>query len=110
MNKEPKLVFTKELPTKEGYYWWTNFGEHTVCILNVEKSGKGFYASNEEYGFAIEPPEPQQELTLPEESADEDEWREADGKDKYKFGDELWCYIPSPWLPNMTKQPEPDCY
>ena len=111
-GQAPVLVFTKELPTKEGYYWWTNFGEHTPVVLEVVKdysNGGKLYAQNEEFGFPISQPEPQQELILPE-AVDEDEWKEKDGKDSYKYGDELWCYIPNPWLPNMSKQTEPDCY
>jgi hypothetical protein len=111
-GQDPVLVFTKELPTKEGYYWWTNFGEHTPVVLEVVKdysNGGKLYAQNEEFGFPILPPEPQQELSLPE-PVDEDEWKEEDGNDKYKYGDELWCYIPCPWLPNMSTQTEPDCY
>ena len=44
---------TKKIPTKAGYYWWTDFGEHTPCILKVEPVDGGFYASNEEYGFEV---------------------------------------------------------
>jgi hypothetical protein len=111
MNKEPKLIFTKKLPTEEGFYWFTNFGEHTPTILKVSKdytSGE-LYAFNEEFTVKIPKESPQQELSLPE-VVDEDEWRETDGKDKYKYDDLLWCYIPNPWLPNETKQVEPDCY
>ena len=111
-GKAPVLVFSKEPPTKPGYYWYTNFGEHTPVVLEVVKdysTGGRLYAQNEEFGFPIKKKPAQQELPLPEE-VDEDEWRETDGKDKYKYGDQLWCYIPCPWLPNMTRQTEPDCY
>lgn len=47
------MKMTKKIPTKAGYYWWSNMGEHTPCILHVEKMGRGFYASNEEYGFTV---------------------------------------------------------
>lgn len=47
------MKMTKKVPTKAGYYWWSNMGEHTPCILHVEKMGRGFYASNEEYGFQV---------------------------------------------------------
>lgn len=111
--KTPKLVFTKDLPTEEGLYWWTNFGEHTPCVLEVKRDyssgGGGLYADNGEYSFRITKPDPQLELPLPEEE-DEDEWKEKDGKDTYKYGDELWCRIPNPYLPNGKKQVEPDCY
>jgi hypothetical protein len=106
-----KLKFTKSLPDKEGYYWWTNFGEHTPCILRVTKkyNQRGFDAYNEEYSFSIEPPPEQLELGI-NESIDEDSIVEKDGEDTYKHGDELWCYIPPPFLPNNTKQVTPDCY
>lgn len=113
-EKEMKIVFTKQRPTKEGFYWWTNFGEHTPCVLHVTRdysSGdKGdLYASNGEYEFQIRKPteEEQQELKLEQE---DDDFVEKDGKDTYKYGDELWCYIPPPFLPNETKQVKPDCY
>ena len=44
---------TTKIPTKAGYYWWTDFGEDTPCILWVEKSGGKLYASNEEYSFIV---------------------------------------------------------
>lgn len=104
-----KLIFTKELPDKPGYYWWTNFGENTPCILRVEKdytSGR-FYAQNGEYDFYIDPPPSQ--LELPLKIKDED-IREQDGHDKYQYGDDLWCYIPSPYLPRGNKQISPNSY
>lgn len=106
-----KLQFTKSLPDKEGYYWWTNFGEHTPCILRVTKkyNGQGFDAYNKEYSFSINPPPAQLELSI-DEPIDVDDIRERDGDDVYKYGDELWCYIPTPFLPNGTKQVTPDCY
>jgi hypothetical protein len=104
-----KLKFTKELPIKEGYYWWTNFGEHTPCILRVEKSGDKLWASNEEYSFPIPTKTEQLQLSLQEE-IDEDDIRERDGKNVYTYSDQLWCYIPDPWLPNETKQVEFDSY
>lgn len=108
-----KLKFTKSLPDKEGYYWWTNFGEHTPCILRVTKkyNGQGFDACNEEYYFSINPPPPPPQLELDiSEPIDIDDVIERDGNDVYKYGDELWCYIPPPFLPNETKQVKPDCY
>jgi len=104
-----KLKFTKSLPNKEGFYWWTNFGEHTPCILRVIRcEGEGFSAYNEEYSFDIACPN-QLELSI-NEPIDDDDIVEKDGNDVYKFGDELWCYIPPPFLPNETKQVKPDCY
>ena len=106
-NNKIKLIFTEKLPDKEGYYFWTNFGEHTPTILKVEKdyTTKTFWASDAEFCFEIKKPDPQQELEL-EEDIDPDRFREG----KYKYGDELWCYIPNPYLPGGKKQVEPDCY
>lgn len=106
---EPKLVFTKNVPRKVGYYWYTNFGEHTPVVLEVTKdysSGK-LFAQNEEFCFEIRSQrEEQAEMDFDED----DDWREKDGDVEYRYGDQLWCYIPNPWLPSGTKQVEPDCY
>lgn len=106
-----KLIFTKELPTEEGFYFWTNFGEHTPTVLEVSKnySDNSLYASNGEYSFKIKKSSPQQELNLIE-NINEDDIREKDGNDCYKYGDELWCKIPNPYLPSGDRQVEPDCY
>jgi hypothetical protein len=106
-----KLKFTKELPTKPGFYWWTNFSEHTPCVLEVKKNhltGR-LYANNGEYTFPIPTKEEQFQLPLQQE-INEDDIRERDGTDVYTYDDELWCYIPNPWLPNETKQIKPDSY
>lgn len=97
-----KLKYTKELPSKEGFYFWTNFGEHTPTILEVTKdySNGGLYASNEEFGFPIKKKK-QIELDL-----DDQNDLKVDG---YEYGEEMWCYIPCPFLPN-GKHPKPNCY
>ena len=64
------MKFTQDLPKKEGHYWFTDGGEHTPTILLVEKDGKKFWASNEEFGFDVEKPK--------------------------KGRLEYWCYIPVP--------------
>jgi hypothetical protein len=100
-----KLVFTEKLPDKPGYYYYTNFGEHTPCVLKVKMdySTNTLWASNEEYTFEIKPKkEKQRELFS--------EYKEDIIEGKYKFGDELWCYIPDPYLPGGEKQIKPDCY
>jgi hypothetical protein len=103
-----RLVFTKKLPTKEGYYWWTNFGEHTPTILRVDRdyTTKTLWASDEEFCFEIKAPT-KKEIDELEKDREEDDWREVGG---FKYGDELWCYIPSPFLPGGKKQLKPDCY
>jgi hypothetical protein len=103
MLKE-SLVFTADLPTKTGYYWWTNFGEHTPVVLRVQMdySTKKLWAGNEEFTFIIEP----KPTLVQSEMFDEEPLNDRDG---YNYGDEMWCYIPCPMLPN-GKQPTPDCY
>jgi hypothetical protein len=76
---ENKLVpkFTKSLPKKEGYYWFTDggllVGTHTPTILKVKKEEGKFLASNEEFGFAI-------------------------AKPKKGSNPEFWCFISEPIL------------
>ena len=103
--KEMKLIFTEELPKEPGFYWWTNFGEHTPTVLEVKKDTDGaLWADNGEYTFKIEPPDPQKEMEL---FGDEED---PPVEGKYKFGDELWCRIPNPYLPNRKKQVKSSCY
>ncbi len=108
MENEPKLIFTEKLPDKEGFYYFTNFGEHTPCILEVIYIGDELWAQGEEFTFEIKNLDSQLELTLKEH--DPDEWYENDDGKEYKYGDELWCYIPNPWLPSGKKQLKSDCY
>jgi len=89
-----ELEFTKNLPDKEGYYWWTNFGEHTPTVLKVSIYGKGFYASNGEYEFEVCKPK-----------IDKDPEMKVDG---HYFGEEMWCYIEVPTMDGKTI--EFDCY
>lgn len=42
-----------KIPKVEGYYWWTDGGEHTPTILKVTKEGGKFYAENNEYSFEV---------------------------------------------------------
>lgn len=89
------IEMTSKLPDKPGFYYWTCFGEHTPTVLEVRAShseDKGeFYAFNEEYGFHIKLKEEQVEFNL----SDEGVVFETE-KRKYKYGDELWGYIPLP--------------
>lgn len=104
MNEEIKLVFTKKLPTKPGFYWWTNFGEHTPVVLEVARDYNdegNLWAQNDEFCFRVEKVNIKQ---IKQEN------KELDKIDGYYYCEELWCYIPNPWLPNMTKQVEPSCY
>jgi len=84
MNK-----FTKKLPTKEGYYWWTNFGEHTPTVVRVTRdySSRALYADNEEYSFKVK------KKSIPKKDKDPEM-----KKDGHYFGEEMWCYIPVPLM------------
>lgn len=88
------MKFTSKLPNKEGYYWWTNFGEHTPTIVKVEREGKSWYASNEEFTIHIKKPKIIKDPDLM-----------VDG---HYYGEEMWCYIPVPTMGG--KKIEPDCY
>ena len=82
MKNTPELYFSHKLPDREGYYWWTDFGEHTPTIVYVSKEKDGFAAQNEEFCFVVS-------KVVPKE-------QRVDGDN---YSDELWCYIPNPILP-----------
>lgn len=98
-----ELKFTNELPKKEGYYWWTNFGEHTPTIVEVVREGDGWFAQNEEFCFPV------QKLNRKKIIKECVSSELGPNEDGYYYGEELWCYIPNPILPN-GKQVTPDCY
>ena len=66
------MKMTTDPPKGEGYFWFTNLGEHTPTMLRVKRSysdGK-LYADNGEFSFEVgdEPEvylEPQDELDEP---------------------------------------------
>lgn len=76
------LILNTKAPTEPGYYWWTNRGEHTPCVLRVTSTRHSsyLYASNGEYDFVVNPTNV----------------------------DELWARIPNPWL--NGEQIEPDSF
>jgi hypothetical protein len=90
------MKFTHKLPTKEGYYWWTNFGEHTPTIVEVRRdySSMKLWATNEEFSFVVE-----------KAKFKKDKDMMVDG---HYFGEEMWCYIPTPTL--NGKRVAPDSY
>ena len=98
-----KLIMTNKLPDKVGYYWYCNFGEHTPVILEVTKEGNKFYAQDEEFCFEIK----KQNL---EKLAKENAKYELEMQDGHHYGEELWCYIPNPFLPDGKTQVEPSYY
>ena len=94
-NNDIKLTLEKKLPTKEGYYWFCDFGEHTPTVVEVRRHKDVLYAYNEEFHFTVAP-----------SSSDEND----DFVDKpFRYGDELWCRIPNPFLPT-GKRIEPNSY
>ena len=64
------LKWTKKLPNKPGFYWYTDGGEETPCILRVTKDNGRFWAQDEEFCFGID---------------------KSDG--------EFWCFVPEPIWP-----------
>ena len=89
------MKLSNKLPNKPGYYYWTNFGEHTPTIVRVTRDSGRLWADNGEYTFQVK-----------KAKFDRDPEMMADG---YYFGEELWCYIPNPVLPN-GKEIKPSCY
>lgn len=81
-----ELKFTHKLPERPGFYWWTNFGEHTPTIVEVKKhhGSDKLYAFNEEFSFGVE-----------KEKFDKDPDTLRDG---HYYGEEMWCEIPVPTL------------
>lgn len=96
------MKFTKKLPNKEGYYYYCSFTEHTPCVLYVSKHEGRFYAQNEEFCFVVE----KDDLKKLKDENEEVGLEKVDG---YYHGEQLWCYIPCPDLPN-GKKTTPDCY
>lgn len=100
-----KLIMTRDLPKKPGFYWFCNFGEHTPVVLEVVKdysSGK-LYAQNEEFSVEVR----HQDLR---KIAKECRELGMEKKDGFWHGEHLWCYIPNPYLPGGEIQVEPDSY
>ena len=104
------MKFSKKLPDKPGFYWYCNFGEHTPVVLEVKKdySTKGYplYAFNEEFTIKIERGPSKKSLIADHVAMFKEKPETCDG---YLYGEELWCYIPCPTLPN-GKKCSPDCY
>ena len=97
-----KNEFTHKLPTKPGFYWFTNFGEHTPTVLRVTKdysTGK-LYAHDEEFSFEITEQEPELALNF-----ENDPDLMVDG---HCYGEHMWCEIPVPTMDG--KEITENCY
>jgi hypothetical protein len=93
-----KLIFSHKTPDKEGYYYYTDFGEHTPIILEVKRASDGsFWAEGGEFGFQIKPQEEQLEFNY-------------DANGDLPTDKELWCYIPNPYLPGGKVSVKPHSY
>lgn len=98
--KSIKLILTATLPSKPGFYYYCNFGEHTPTVVEVTRSDRKLWAQGGEFCFEIDKSTPDED--------DNDPDMIVEGK--YRFGDQLWCYIPNPYLPGGKKQVKPNCY
>ena len=81
-----KMTFNP--PTGAGYFWWSNFGEHTPTILRVTRSYSNakLYADNGEYSFEVRP-EP--EIYTAPQYEDDEPVINIDGVDYY-YGTSMW--------------------
>lgn len=100
-----KLIMTRDLPKKVGFYWYCNFGEHTPVVLEVTQdyTSKKFWAQNEEFCFEIN----HQDLRKIKKDNEKYGLEKVDG---FYHGEQLWCHIPNPYLPGGETQVEPDSY
>ena len=103
--KTNKLKFTRNVPNKEGYYYFTNFGEHTPVVLEVTKEDGKFYAQDCEFTITVKKKPVTRKQIFKE--IDTDATPCSDG---YYNGEDMWCYIPMPELPNGKTPRKPSCY
>jgi hypothetical protein len=98
------MKFTHKIPTKPGYYWWTNFGEHTPTIVQVTKeytTGQ-LYADNGEYSFPIK------KIDMKKIIADCKK-HDMEPVDGHYYGEQMWSSrIEVPLMDG--KKIEADCY
>ena len=98
-----KLTLTRDIPTEPGFYWYCNFGEHTPTILEVTRCDGKLWAQDEEFCFKVE--KQNREKVIKE--AKELEMEPVDG---FYYGEQLWCRVPNPFLPDGDKPLKPGCY
>jgi hypothetical protein len=92
------MKFTHKVPDKPGFYWYTNFGEHTPTVLRVTKdysTGK-LHAHDGEFDF---------EVPKKAQPFEKDPEMKVDG---HYYVEEMWCKIEVPTLDG--KKIEADCY
>lgn len=94
-----KLKFTRKTPTSPGFYYWTNFGEHTPTILKVTKINDRLYAFNEEFSFEVI----KQDRKKVIENSKSYNNEPVDG---HYFGEELWAKIPEVTIGGKVIKPE----
>jgi len=85
------MKMTPQPPTGTGYFWWTNFGEHTPTIMRVTRSYSDnlLYADNGEYSFPIDP---NPELCTEPEDEDDEPVVTIDGV-SYYYGSSFWSNV-----------------
>lgn len=95
------MKFTHDIPTKPGYYWWTNFGEHTPAIVEVTKEGGNLYAGNEEFSFQVKKNNMKKIIAACKKY-------EMEPIDGHWHGEHMWCPIEMPTMDGEVI--EPSCY
>lgn len=95
------MKFTSRLPKKEGFYWFTNFGEHTPTIVEVKRENGVLYAFNEEFTIRVK------KINV-KKNKEECLKLEMEPIDGHYYGEQMWCYIPVPTM--HGKKITPDCY
>lgn len=88
------MKMTIQPPKGEGYFWWTNGGEHTPTIMRVRRSysNRKLYADNGEYSFEVDD-EPEIRDKPDEDYEEEEPVFAVDGV-KYYHGTSLWSESP----------------
>lgn len=96
-----KLKLTTKIPTSPGFYYWTNFGEHTPTILKVVKQQNKLYAFNNEFSFEVK------KLNRKKVIKESKSYHNTP-IDGHYYGEELWAKIPE--LTINGKVINPECY
>jgi hypothetical protein len=78
METHYRLEMINTIPDSIGFYWYTDKGEHTPCVLEVTRAKGKLWANNEEFCFQI---------------------TKKDCKGTY------WCRIPDPYFEGKIVKP-----